>query len=130
MRFMMSREEDYAKAAPYADVWLVQSQQFQIDRETRRRATPSEYRANVQRVVGLLREGNPRIQIWVQIVIWGGPPPASAFSAQEIVALARSIEDLVDAVRIYTSGVPDGVETLRQIIRSLRGDTALASPAK
>ncbi|MCX7012952.1 MAG: hypothetical protein NTW86_10415 [Candidatus Sumerlaeota bacterium] len=129
MRFMMGREGDYAKAAPYADVWLVQSQQFQIDRETRQRATPSEYRANVQRVVGLLREANPRIRIWVQIVVWAGPNE-NPFSAQEIVALARSIEDTVDAVRIYTSGVPNGVETLREVIRSLRGDTALAAPAR
>ncbi len=119
MRFMTSREEDYAKAAPFADVWLIQSQRFQIDKETSRRATPEEYRKNIQRVADLIHKGNPKTKIWVQIIICPGARPGNDFSAEEIVRLARSIEDIVDAVRIYTAGAAKGMETLKEIIRAL-----------
>lgn len=120
MRFMTSREEDYAKAAPYADVWLIQSQRFQIDRETGRHATSDEYRQNIQRIVNLIHKGNPKTKIWVQIIICPGARAGNDFSAEEIVRLARAIEDIVDAVRIYTAGVAKGTETLKEVIRLLR----------
>jgi|GEM_PF-332403 len=119
MRFMTSREEDYAKAAPYADVWLIQSQRFQIDRETARHAPPDEYRRNIQRVVNLIHQGNPKTKIWVQIIVCPGARPGNDFSAEEIVRLARSIEEIADAVRIYTAGAAKGAETLKEIIRVL-----------
>jgi enterochelin esterase-like enzyme len=119
MRFMTSREEDYAKAAPFADVWLIQSQRFQIDKDTSRHATPEEYRKNIQRVVKLIHKGNPKTKIWVQIIICPGARPGNDFSAEEIVRLARSVEDIVDAVRIYTAGAAKGMETLKEIIRTL-----------
>jgi len=122
MRFMMAREEDYAKAAPHADVWLIQSQRFQIDRETAKRATPQEYRQNIQRVVELIHKGNRRTKIWVQIIVCPGARPGNDFSAEEIVRLARSVEDIVDAVRIYTAGASKGNETLKEVIRLLRAD--------
>jgi enterochelin esterase-like enzyme len=119
MRFMTSREEDYAKAAPFADVWLIQSQRFQIDKETSRHATPEEYRKNIQRVVGLIHKGNPKTRIWVQIIICPGARAGNDFSAEEIVRLTHSIEDIVDGVRIYTAGASKGMETLKEIIRTL-----------
>jgi hypothetical protein len=133
MRFMMSREGDYAQAAPNADVWLIQSQCFQIDRDTSKRATPEEYRRNVQRIVNLIRQGNPKTKIWAQIIICPGARAGNDFSAEEIVRLARAIEDIVDAVRIYTAGAAKGTETLKEVIRLLRPAAptppATASPA-
>jgi len=120
MRFISSREEDYAKAAPFADVWLIQSQRFQIDRDTSRRTMPEEYRTNILRVVNLIHAGNPKTKIWVQIIVCPGGRPGNDFSAEEIVRLARSIEDIVDAVRIYTAGASKGIETLKEVIRLLR----------
>ena len=110
---------DYAKAARYADVWLIQSQRFQIDRETARHATPDAYRRNIQRVVALIRKGNPKTRIWVQIIVCPGARPGNDFSAEEIVRLARSVKDIVDAVRIYTAGASHGMETLKEIIRAM-----------
>ncbi|MCX7013861.1 MAG: hypothetical protein NTW86_15140 [Candidatus Sumerlaeota bacterium] len=120
MRFMASHEDYYAKAAPYADVWLIQSQRFQIDRDTSIHATPEEYRKNVQSVVNLVHQGNPQTRIWVQIIICPGAREGNDFPAEEIVRLARAIEDIVDAVRIYTAGAAKGTETLKDIIRLLR----------
>ena len=120
MRFMTSRESDYAKAAPYADAWLIQSQRFQIDRDTGRRATPGEYRNDMQRVVNLIHQGNPQTKVWAQIIICPGARPGNEFSAEEIVSLARAIDDIVDAVRIYTAGAPNGVAILKRIIQILR----------
>ncbi len=116
MKFISSREEDYVLAAPHADVWLIQSQRFQIDSSTGRRATPDEYRREVERVANLIREGNAAIRIWVQIVVCPGARAGNEFSAPEIAALARSIEDIVDAVRIYTAGAENGIATLGQIV--------------
>jgi hypothetical protein len=124
MRFITSREGDYGKAAPNVDVWLIQSQRFQIDRDTSKRATPEEYRKNVQRVVDLIHQGNPRTKIWVQIIICPGARPGNDFSAEEIVRLARAIEDIVDAVRIYTAGAAKGTETLKEVIRLLRAPSS------
>jgi hypothetical protein len=120
MRFISSREGDYARAAPYVDAWLIQSQRFQIHKETARHATPEEYRHNIQRVANLIHQGNPRTKIWVQIIVCPGARPGNDFPAEEIVALARSIEDIVDAVRIYTAGAKDGVGTLKEVIRLMR----------
>jgi ribosomal protein L12E/L44/L45/RPP1/RPP2 len=120
MRFMMSREGDYAKAAPHADVWLIQSQRFQVDRDKSKHATPEEYRKNVQRIVNLIHQGNLQTKIWVQIIICPGARAGNDFSAEEIVRLARAIEDIVDAVRIYTAGAAKGTETLKEVIRLLR----------
>jgi hypothetical protein len=123
MRFMMSREGDYAKAAPNADVWVIQSQRFQIDRDTSKHTPPEEYRKNVQRIVNLIHEGNPKTNIWVQIIICPGARAGNDFSAEEIMRLARAIEDIVDAVRIYTAGAAKGTETLKEVIRLLRAPT-------
>lgn len=134
MRFMTSREGDYAKAAPYADVWLIQSQRFQIDRDTSKHATPEEYRKNVQRIVNLIHQGNPQTKIWVQIIICPGARPGNDFPAEEIVSLAQAIEDIVDAVRIYTAGAAKGTETLKEVLQLLRANqprsaTTGASPS-
>jgi len=119
MRFMAERERDYAKAAPYADVWLIQSQRFQVDPETGRHATPEEYRENVRRIADLIHTANPRTRIWVQIVVCPGGRPGNDFPPEEIVRLARAIEGFVAAVRIYTAGASRGAETLKEIIRAL-----------
>lgn len=121
MGYMLTREELYPQAASYSDVWLLQSQRFQIDKETGRRASPEEYQAQVARIVNLLRQGNPNIKVWVQIIIAPGEREENTFSAEEIVALAKSIEDLVDAVRIYIGSNPQRTSILRQVIEPLRG---------
>jgi hypothetical protein len=117
MRFISSREEDYARAAPYADVWLIQSQRFQIDKETGRHFTAEEYRQSVKRVADRIHAGNPKTQIWVQIIVCPGARPENNFPATEIVALAKSVEGIAGSARIYTAGAKDGVGTLKEIIR-------------
>jgi hypothetical protein len=78
--------------------------------------------------VNLIHEGNPKTKIWVQIIVCPGARPGNDFSAEEIVRLAQAIEDIVDAVRIYTAGAAKGTETLKEVIRLLR-TPASTSPA-
>ncbi|MBU1085021.1 MAG: hypothetical protein ABII08_01655 [Candidatus Beckwithbacteria bacterium] len=118
MKFMLSNEELYS-AAKYSDVWIIQSQQFQIDNKTGVKAEPEEYSAEVGRVVDMLKSSNPEIIIWVQIMIEPGERDENEFSPDEIIALARSIEKDVDAIRINTQGISDD-ETIKEVIRLLR----------
>ena len=109
LREMQQREELYPQLAKHCDIWLIQSQSLQMH-ITRELKTPEEYRAGVERIVEMLREGNPEIQVFVQIVA-GGKPDGDLFTAEELVERIRAIEDLVDAVRIYggSPGLLNGV---------------------
>jgi polyhydroxybutyrate depolymerase len=124
MLFMTDREDDYARAAPHADVWLIQSQRFQIDKETGRRAMRDEFSRNVCRIAELVHRGNPKTKIWVQIIVCPGARPENEFTAAEITALAQSLEGVADAVRLYTAGATRGLETLKEVIGLLRSNPA------
>ncbi|MGI5816528.1 MAG: hypothetical protein ACOX9R_00350 [Armatimonadota bacterium] len=118
LREMDQREELYPELAKHCDIWLVQSQRLQMH-ITRELKTPQEYREGVQHIVERLREGNPEIEVFVQIVA-SGRPNADLFSAEQLATRIRAIEDLIDAVRIY-GGSP---ELLHEIIDLLRPQTA------
>ena len=116
MREMLQQEHLYSELARHSDMWLIQTQRFQLDQFTRRVSTPEEYRASVERVVGMLREGNPEIRVFVQILA-SGRRAETLFTAEEVAAYALAVEDLVEAVRIY-GGSP---ELLVEVIDIIRG---------
>jgi len=118
LREMMHQEHLYPELAKHCDIWMIQSQRLQLDPDTRAPVDPAEYRAQVKRIVDSLRQGNPDIRVFVQVVSHAGRP-RTALTAEQIVAYALAIEDLVDAVRIY--GASD--EQLSQIIARLRGSS-------
>ncbi|MGM0492491.1 MAG: hypothetical protein ACQER1_06080 [Armatimonadota bacterium] len=121
LREMRQHEELYPDLARHSNIWLVQSQSLQMH-VSRELKTPEEYRAGVERIVEMLREGNPEISVFVQIVA-SGKPDADLFTAEQMVGHIRAIEDLVDAVRIY-GGSP---ELLNEIIDLLRPQSADAA---
>ena len=126
LREMMRREELYPELAKNCDAWLIQSQRLQLDETTRKPVDAAHYRQGVQRIVDRLREGNPKIQIYTQLVTTAERQRV-ILSAEQIAAFARSIEDLVDAVRIYGARA----ELLGGIIDQLRPHDAVprARPA-
>lgn len=121
LKYMISNENLYSQAASYSDVWLIQSQGYQVNTETDQRVPISDYRAQIEHIVKLLRQGNSNIKIWVQISTTPGRVGhEQPFSADEVVNLAKSLNGLVDAVRIYTKDDPSKSETLTQIVNLLR----------
>ena len=123
LREMQKREDLYAELAKHCDIWMIQSQRLQLDPVTRKPVRPAAYRASVQRIVDRLHEGNPKIRIIVQLVSTA-ERGASVLSAAEIVAFARSVEDLVDAVRIYGGSK----QLLEETIERLRGAASSGLP--
>jgi hypothetical protein len=105
LREMQQREQLYPKLAKNCDIWMIQSQRLQLDLATRKPVSPDEYRRGVERIIKLLREGNPKIRIYVQLVTTA-ERGRTRLTAEQVAAFARSVEDLVDAVRIY-GGAPD-----------------------
>lgn len=115
LREMQGREELYPGLAKSCDIWMIQSQRLQLDLATRKPVTEAAYRTGVKKIVDKLRQGNPNIKVFVQIVTTAERGTTS-LSAEQITGYARSVEDLVDAVRIY-GGSP---ELLRGVIERLR----------
>jgi hypothetical protein len=114
LRDMQRREHLYPELARHCDIWMIQSQRLQLDPVTRKPASPVEYRQSVKRIVHRLREGNPDIRVFVQVVTTA-ERGKSAMTAEQITAYARAVEDLADAVRIYGGSE----ELLSQIIERL-----------
>ncbi len=115
LREMMQREHLYPELASHCDIWMIQSQRLQLDPDTREPVNPGEYRERVNRIIDRLRQGNPEIRIFVQIVTHAGRP-RRVLAAEQVAAYALAIEDNVDAVRIYgASG-----ELLREIVALLK----------
>jgi hypothetical protein len=115
LRDMMQREHLYPELASHSDFWLIQSQRLQLDAATRTPVDPAEYRKRVKRIVELLREGNPEIGIFVQLVTTARRQ-TEVLTADQVVAFALAIEDLVDAVRIYGAST----DLLQEIVTRLR----------
>ena len=116
LRDMQGREHLYPELAKTCDIWMIQSQRLQLDEATRKPVEVGVYREKVKRIVDKLREGNPKIRVFVQLVTTA-ERGTIVLSAEQIVGFARSLEGLADAVRIY--GAPAGL--LNQIIERLRG---------
>ena len=115
LKEMMQREHLYPELAKHCDIWMIQSQRLQLDLATRRPVDPAEYRVSVKRIVDSLRQGNPTIRVFVQVVTTS-ERGTKVMTAEQVAAFARAVEDIVDAVRIYgASG-----ELLTQIIERLR----------
>ena len=118
LREMEQREHLYPELAKHCDVWLIQSQRLQFDSVTRKPVGIEEYRQKVKRIADSLRKGNPRIRIIVQVMA-AAKRGTVILTAEQFVASAMAIEDLVDAVRIYgaspevLSQVIDRLHTLR-----------------
>lgn len=93
---LMSRNwEAYPTIASLADIWVLQTQQLQKE------PPGPAYRAQVERVVGQIRSGNPDILIWAQITL----PPDRAPNAQEWLSYHDLVADLVDGrtyLGVYT----------------------------
>lgn len=97
----------YAKMAEKADIWILQTQQLQ-------KSPPGpEYRQEVERIVSLIRSGNPEIIIWAQITL----PPDRTPDAEEWLVYRESIIDLVDGIYIgvYTWDKISEIELLNEI---------------
>lgn len=124
LRYMQPREHLYPELARSCDIWMIQSQRLQLDEAEHKPVPVSLYREKVRHIVDRLRSGNPNIRIFVQLVTTAERGRVTLGAAQ-IAAYARSIEGLVDAVRIY--GAPAGL--LAQIIDELRPAGTLATPS-
>lgn len=123
LREMSKREELYPELAKTCDIWLIQSQRLQLDEVTRKPVPVAQYREQVKRITVALRRGNPRLRVFVQLVATA-ERGSTVLSAPQVAAFARSVEDLVDAVRIY--GAPG--DQLRAIIDELRGPVPTKQP--
>lgn len=121
--YISDKEDLYAPAAKYTDVWLIQTQVFTLDKKTNKKSSPQEYHDQVERVAKLIRQGNPEIKIWVQLIISTGTSPQgkALFTAEEIAGFAQSVSDIVDGIRIYTGNDPSQTENIVKIIKLLRG---------
>jgi len=93
-RLMSENEDQYPVLAELADIWMLQTQRLQRD------PPGKKYRDEVERVVDLIRSGNPNILIWAQITFLPDRKPDSL----EWLAYSDSIADLVDGtfIGIYT----------------------------
>lgn len=116
-QLMSENEDKYGPMAALADVWMFQTQRLQVN------PPGADYRREVERIIALIRAGNPDISIWVQITL----PPDREPNAAEWLEYRRSIVDLVDGayLGIYTWRSEDAdrlLGTVEQILQSCAGD--------
>jgi len=106
-RLMSQNETLYAEMASLADIWILQTQQLQ------KKPPGPEYRQEVERIVSLIRSGNPEIVIWAQITL----PPDRKPNAEEWLAYRALIDDLVDGTYVgaYTWDIFENSELLDEI---------------
>jgi hypothetical protein len=116
LREMQGREELYPELARHCHIWMIQSQRLQLDLTTRKPVGTAEYRKGIQKIVDRLRQGNPKIRVFVQIVTTA-ERGTTELTADQVAAFAESVADLVDAIRIY-GGSP---ELLGRVIERLHG---------
>lgn len=93
-RLMSQNEDKYAAMAALSHYWILQTQVMQAT------SLAGAYPQDVERVVGLIRAGNPDIEVWAQITLLPDRPP----NASEWLAFREAINDLVDGtyLGIYT----------------------------
>jgi hypothetical protein len=105
----------YPKIAAYADLWMIQSQRLQIDNP------PGEvYQKWVQDTVNLIRSGNPKIIIWVQISLTPGQR-TKILSADDFLAYRQTIVNLVEGVFIFDRLDPGHPRTTQIIFADICG---------
>lgn len=100
---MAKQEHLYSELARHCDAWMIQSQRLQIDDvSTRKPVTADQYRASIRRIVEMLKKGNPRIQVFVQIIpLQSTPELRQTFTAERIASFLGAIGDLADGAKIY-----------------------------
>jgi hypothetical protein len=93
--------------AALADIWMLQTQRLQLN------PPGTVYRQEVERVLNLIRSGNPQIEVWAQITL----PPDREPNAEEWLAYRQSILDLVDGtyLGVYTWNRTDTQTLLAEI---------------
>ena len=114
---MAKREHLYPEMAKHCDIWMIQTQRLQFDLETQKPTSDEHYRAEVKRIVGLLRQGNPDIQVFVQIIpLQATPERREVFTAERLASYLLAVEDLVGAAKIYGGNT----ELIAELIHRLR----------
>ncbi len=115
----MQRQEDlYPELARCCDAWMIQSQSLQLDPQSGLPVTPGEYRRQVQRIVDLLRRGNPQVRVYVQIIPGAWTHQATVnFTAELTVSYLEAVADLVVGAALYGGDAA----LISDIIRRLRG---------
>jgi hypothetical protein len=106
-RLMSKNEDSYPGMAAQSHIWMIQTQRLQVN-------PPGDvYRQEVERIINLVREGNPTAQIWAQITFLPDRPPDAA----EWLAYRQAIQDLVDGtfIGVYTWDSEDP-EVLKETI--------------
>lgn len=109
-RLMSQNWDKYPPMTALADMWMLQTQQLQVN------PPGPTYRQEVEKVVNHIKAGNPDISIWAQITL----PPDREPDAEEWMAYRESIADLVDGtyVGVYT-WKKDDPEKLVSIIETI-----------
>lgn len=106
-KLMSQNETLYSEMASKADIWILQTQQLQ------KKPPGPEYRQEVERIISLIRAGNPEIIIWAQITL----PPDRKPDAEEWLAYRELIVDLVDGtyIGVYTWDIFEESQLLSEI---------------
>lgn len=93
-RLMSQNEDSYPGMAEQTQIWMIQTQRLQIN------PPGDDYRREVERIINLIKQGNPKTQIWAQITFLPDRSP----DAEEWLAYRDSIRDLVDGtfIGVYT----------------------------
>jgi hypothetical protein len=110
MRLMEQHEESYPDMATLTDIWMIQTQRFQL-------LGPGEdYRREVERIVDLIHQSDPSVEIWAQINLLPDRSP----DPDEWLAYQEAIRDLVTGtyIGVYIWDTTDPAilrETLYQI---------------
>jgi hypothetical protein len=114
---MAKREHLYSEMAKHCDIWMIQSQRLQLDPETQEPSSNERYREEIERIVRLLRQDNPEIQVFVQIIpLKATPERRAAFTAERLASYLLAVENLVDAAKIYGGDT----ELIAEVIQRLR----------
>jgi hypothetical protein len=130
LNYMESQDDHgeslYKAVAPYVDIWMIQSQGYTTVGRTDEHVTPDQFREAVSQVVGWIHTANSEAKIWVQVILSSGRLATNPLSAEEAVAYAQAVDDIVDNMRIYLSdsegSLPsENLEKLEQIITNLSG---------
>jgi len=120
---MAKREHLYPELAKHCDIWMIQTQRLQLDPQTGEPVSPERYREEVQRIVGLLRQGNPDIRVFVQIIPLQATAERKAFfTAERVVSYLLAIDDLVESAKIYGGNT----ELIAEVVKRLRDGTVAA----
>jgi uncharacterized protein len=108
-------ENSYTELAKFCDIWMLQSQNLQVDFRKQQKVTPEQYRESVKKIVDQLRQGNPDIRVFVQVIPLTRHVP-EPFTARELADYLLAVQDMVESAKIYGGNT----EIIREVIQILR----------